>query len=88
MPIKRQKIRKGIILFLFFLFPVVFYYLSPYLIIEATLKGIVNGSFILFSVLFISALVAGRAFCGWVCPAGGGQEALFPVREKKSSKGI
>ena len=83
----RQKLRKGIILISFFLFPATFYYLSPVVIIQSTLKGIVNGSFIMFLLMFLSALVAGRAYCGWVCPGAGCQEALFPARDKKVTKG-
>ena len=83
----RQKVRKGIILFSFFIFPAVFYYLSPVVIIQASIKGIINGSFILFLLMFISALVLGRAYCGWVCPGAGCQEAIFLTREKKVTKG-
>jgi len=83
----RQNIRFGIILFSFFLFPATFYYFSPYLIIEATSKGIINGSFILFSLMFFSSLVLGRGFCGWVCPAGGCQEAVFLARTRKVKRG-
>jgi len=83
----RQKIRNGIILVSFFLFPAIFYYLSPVVIIRATLNGIINGSFIMFVLMFLSALVLGRAYCGWVCPAGGCQEALFLSRAKKVNKG-
>ena len=83
----RQNIRKAIILFSFFLFPATFYYMSPYLIIEATAKGIINGSFIMFSLMFLSSLVLGRGFCGWVCPAGGCQEAIFLVRDRKVKSG-
>jgi ferredoxin-type protein NapH len=83
----RQKIRRGIILFSFFLFPATFYYFSPYLIVEATAKGIINGSFILFSLMFFSSLVLGRGFCGWVCPAGGCQEAIFLARTRKVKRG-
>ena len=83
----RQKLRKGIILFSFFLFPAIFYYLSPVVIIRATLKGIINGSFIIFLLMFISALIFGRAYCGWVCPAAGCQEAIFLSRDKKITKG-
>jgi len=83
----RQKLRKGIILFSFFLFPVIFYYLSPVVIIRATLEGIINGSFIIFLLMFISALILGRAYCGWVCPAAGCQEAIFLSRDKKITKG-
>ena len=83
---KRQKIRILITLISFFLFPALFYYMSPYLIIDASLKGIISGSFILFTLQFLSALIIGRAFCGWVCPAGGAQEAIMFVLKKKVNK--
>lgn len=83
----RQKIRKGLILFSFFLFPATFYYLSPVLIIQASSQGIINGSFILFLLMFISSLYLGRAYCGWLCPAAGCQEALFAARNRKVRKG-
>ena len=83
----RQKIRKGIILLSFFLFPAIFYYLSPVLIIEASSKGIINGSFILFFLMFISSLFLGRGFCSWVCPGAGCQESIFLARSKEITKG-
>lgn len=83
----RQKIRKGIILFALFLFPAIFYYLSPVLIIQASSKGIINGSFILFFLLFITSLFLGRAYCGWVCPGAGCQEAIFLARDKRVTRG-
>ncbi len=83
----RQKLRKGIILISFFLFPAIFYYLSPVVIIRSTLNGIINGSFIVFILLFLSALFFGRAYCGWVCPGAGCQEAIFEARDKKVTKG-
>ncbi len=63
-----------------------FYYMSPYLIIDASLKGIISGSFILFTLQFLSALLFGRAFCGWVCPAGGAQESIMFVLKKRVNK--
>lgn len=83
----RQKIRHGTILISFFLFPAIFYYFSPVLIVEASREGIVNGSFITFAALFTSALFLGRGFCGWACPAAGCQEALFSARYKKVTRG-
>lgn len=80
---RRQRIRKGMILFSFFLFPAIFYYLSPVLIIQASSKGIINGSFVLFILMFISSLLFGRGYCGWVCPGAGCQEAIFLARNKK-----
>ena len=84
---KRQKVRQAFILLSFFLFPAVFYYLSPVLVVQASAAGIINGSLIVFGLQFISALVLGRGFCGWLCPAAGCQEALFKVRPKKVHRG-
>jgi ferredoxin-type protein NapH len=83
----RQKLRKGIILMSFFFFPATFYYFSPVLIIQATINRVINGSFITFSIMFISSLFLGRAFCGWVCPGAGCQEAIFLARDKEVGRG-
>ncbi|MEJ2111220.1 MAG: 4Fe-4S binding protein [Acidobacteriota bacterium] len=83
----RQKIRMGIILVSFFIFPAIFYYMSPYLIVVASSDGIVNGSFIFFLSLFVLSLVLGRGFCGWLCPGAGCQEALSHARNKSVTKG-
>jgi len=83
----RQKIRYGIILVSFFLFPATFYYLSPVLIIESTYRGIINGSFFIFTLLFLSALFVGRGFCGWICPGAGCQEAIMQVKNGRIKKG-
>jgi len=83
----RQKIRTGIILISFFLFPLTFYYLSPVLILQSSAHGIINGSFIMFLLMFISALFLGRGYCGWVCPGAGCQEAIISARDKRVKKG-
>lgn len=83
----RQKFRKGIILFSFFLFPAIFFYLSPVLIIQASSEGVINGSFVLFVLMFLSSLFLGRGYCGWVCPGAGCQESLFLARDKQITKG-
>jgi len=84
---KRQKIRNGIILVSFFLFPAVFYYMSPALIINASAEGTVNGSFIMFGLMFLASLVLGRGYCGWLCPAAGCQEAMFLARDRRVARG-
>jgi ribulose-phosphate 3-epimerase len=71
---ERQKVRKLLLLVSFLLFPVTLFYLSPVLIITGGFSGIVTGCFLVFAALFVSSLVFGRAFCGWICPAGGLQE--------------
>jgi ferredoxin-type protein NapH len=80
---KRKKIRKLLLLISFLLFPVTLYYLSPDLIIQGGFSGIITGSFLVFIALFISSLIFGRAFCGWLCPAGGLQESCAQVVDKK-----
>lgn len=83
---KRQKIRKLLLLISFLLFPVTLYYFSPVLSIEGGFSGIVTGSLLLFAAQFVSSLAFGRAFCGWVCPAGGLQECCSQVEGKKVTK--
>ena len=75
----RQRIRKAIIVLVFLSFPVTMNFLSPYLIIEGAMNGVVNGSLFAFGLMFISALFLGRAWCGWVCPGAGMQEMVEPV---------
>lgn len=81
---KRQRIRKALILISFFLFPITINYFSPYIIVDGASLGIINGSFIVFTLLFLVSLFLGRGFCGWVCPGAGLQEACFIVRNKKA----
>jgi ferredoxin-type protein NapH len=41
------------------LFPLIYYYLSPYLIIMGATEGIIAGDFIAFAGLFITSLFLG-----------------------------
>jgi polyferredoxin len=78
---RRQRVRRAVIFCLFLTFPVVMNYFSPALIAMGASEGIINGSFILFGCVFLSALLMGRAFCGWVCPIGGLQDACHMVKD-------
>lgn len=78
---KRQKIRKGILIVSLLFFPVTLYYFSPALIISAGLQGIINGSFFVFMVQFVLSIPFGRVFCAWLCPAGALQECAFSVND-------
>ena len=69
------------------MFPAIFFYFSPLAIIEASSKGIINGCFTMFLLMFISSLFLGRGFCGWVCPGAGCQEAIFLARSKAVTGG-
>lgn len=78
----RQRIRKALIILVFLSFPITMNFLSPYVIIDGAMNGIVNGSLIMFGLMFLSSLFLGRAWCGWVCPGGGMQEIVEPVNRK------
>lgn len=84
---KRQQIRKLLLSISLLLFPITLYYFSPALIINAGLNGIINGSFVVFVLMFLLSIPFGRLFCSYFCPAGGLQEFAFAVNEKKRSKG-
>jgi ferredoxin-type protein NapH len=83
----RQRLRRAVILVSVLLFPVVLNYLSPYVIIDGASQGIVNGSFIMFGLLFLSALFLGRLWCAWGCPGAGLQEACFGVNDRPARGG-
>ena len=83
----RQIIRKRISYISFLLFPVTFIYFSPYVIVDASAKGIISGSFFMFILLWAGALFLGRAFCSWACPLGGAQEMLAPLKKNFAMKG-
>lgn len=64
------------------LFPVTLNYLSPYLVIRGGFEGVLSGSGLLFAGLLLTSLIFGRAYCGWVCPAGALQEAAAAAQNK------
>lgn len=84
---KRQNVRKLILVLSFILFPITFYYFSPALIIQGAFEGLLTGSFIVFVLQFLSGLFLGRTFCGWLCPAGGLQEICAMAVEKRARVG-
>lgn len=84
---KRQKLRKLLLILSLLLFPVTLYYFSPALIINGALNGIINGSFIVFMLMFLLAIPFGRLFCGYLCPAGGLQECAFAVNDNYPKQG-
>ena len=84
---RRQKLRKALILISFILFPITIYYFSPAIIIQGARHGVVTGSFIVFVLLLVSALVLGRGWCAWACPGGGLGEACLMVRDRPAPGG-
>ena len=83
---KRQRVRNTILLISMLLFPITLNYFSPYLIMNGSFEGVLSGSAVLFISLFLSSLLLGRAFCGWVCPAGGLQEVCAKIQPKPAGK--
>lgn len=81
-PAVRQRMRRFTVLLAMLLFPVILNYFSPYLVIDAASHGIVNGSLIMFSLMFLSSLFLGRLWCAWGCPGAGLQEMLVEVNGK------
>lgn len=84
---KRQRVRKLLLIVSLLLFPLTLYYFSPALIIDAGLNGIINGSFIVFALLLFLSIPGGRLFCAYLCPAGGLQECAFLVNDKQPKRG-
>ena len=72
----RQKIRKGLLTYSAILFPLLFFFLSPFVIVMSALNGILNGSAIIFGLLLLASLLGSRLFCGWLCPGGAVQDQV------------
>lgn len=84
---KRQNLRKGILLLSFLTLPITQFYFSPYLIIDGASKGILVGSAFTFGFFLVGSVFLGRAFCGWIMPCGGLQEACFLANDRKVTGG-
>ena len=83
---KRHKIRNTLLLFSMLFFPVTLNYLSPYLIVQGSFAGIVSGSAVFFLTLFLFSLFFGRAYCGWICPAGAVQDCCVHINNKATGR--
>ena len=82
-----MRIRRGLLFVSFLGFPIVQFYLSPYLPFAGAMEGLVAGSLLVFAGLFLAGLFVGRAPCGWFMPCGGLQEACFHVRDRRIPTG-
>lgn len=82
---KRQQLRKTLIFISALVFPITFFYYSPYVIIHAAIEGIVGGSCILFAGMLVFSIFFGRLFCGYIC-AGAGFGEMAGCINKKGAK--
>ncbi len=82
MQLNKQIVRRSIVILSALLFPVTYVYLSPAMVFRGARLGILSGSYLTFGLLFVSALVFGRAWCGWVCPAAGFAEIAQIVDDR------
>ncbi|MGI6033056.1 MAG: 4Fe-4S binding protein [Coriobacteriales bacterium] len=87
MKTRRQKVRMGILVASFILFPVTIFYFSPYLIVFGAFQGVAAGSMLVFALQLVSAMLLGRAWCGWACPAGGLQDMESTFADKPAKLG-
>lgn len=83
----RQNIRKLLLIISLLLFPITIWYMSPYLIIQGAMEGIITGSFVVFTCMLLGSIFCGRLFCAWLCPMGGMQECLFAINAKNPKQG-
>lgn len=78
----RQKIRRGLLAFAALLFPLLFLFLSPFIIIMAAMSGVLNGSATVFGFLLVSSVLGSRLFCGWLCPGGAIQDQVADANDR------
>ena len=84
----RQRTRKALLLLSFLVLPITLFYFSPYIILRGAAHGVVNGSLLVFTGMFVASLCVGRLWCGWACPAGGLQEYVAVVNNARTSRRI
>ena len=82
----RQKMRNTLLILSLLAFPVTMNYLSPYVIIFGASQGILNGSLIIFGLLFLSSLIFGRLWCSWLCPAGALGEVCLRANDRRVTR--
>ncbi|NLU33075.1 MAG: 4Fe-4S binding protein [Clostridiaceae bacterium] len=84
---KRQSVRKLVLLVSLLLFPVTMWYFSPAIIIMGMAQHILTGSFFTFLLMLILSMFLGRSFCGYLCPAGVLQECAAYVNSNPAKQG-
>ncbi len=77
-----QTFRPTALFLSFLLFPLTFIYLSPAYAVFGAYQGVVTAGLLAWSLVLLTALVAGRAFCAYLCPLGGLQMCLHGALQR------
>jgi ferredoxin-type protein NapH len=80
---KRQSVRKLLLLLSFSAFPVTIVYLAPAPPVMSLEAGVINLSVLTILAIFISGFVFRRTFCGWLCPGGGCQLVAHALNNRR-----
>ena len=65
---RRHSVRRTLGLLSLLLFPITLNYFSPYIIVDSASRGVINGSLIVFTLMFVASLFVGRFWYGWHSP--------------------
>jgi len=84
---KRQQIRKLILLVSLLLLPITMWYFSPAIIIMGLVQHVLTGSFFVFLSMLVISMFLGRSFCGFLCPAGALQECAMSINVRPAKQG-
>lgn len=84
---KRQKLRKLLLLISLLLFPITMWYMSPAVISSAMIEHILNGSFFVFLTMLVLSPFLGRIFCAYICPAGSLQDCVATINNQNAKQG-
>lgn len=82
--------RRLFLLIMFFTLPITLNFFSPYIIIDGLFNKFISGAFLVWTIMAVSSLFIGRAFCAYVCPYGAWQMIIDRCIEKplKKIKGL
>ncbi|GFP74117.1 4Fe-4S binding protein [Clostridium fungisolvens] len=82
--------RRLFLLIMFFTLPITLNFFSPYIIIDGLFNKIISGAFLVWTIMAVSSLFIGRAFCAYICPYGAWQMIIDRCIEKplKKIKGL
>lgn len=81
-----QKVRRTILFFSFLLFPIIYNYMSPILLVAGTAEKVIPASLIFWGAFFITSLFIGRAACAYICPFASVQTIKFRLSDYRLKK--